>query len=136
MNSLINTNRPERDRAIAVKRLRYLPSDKAFSEVTFCVGKYFIRGPIPLEWLSAVSRLPGKCLNVAMAIQWLLGMSGGKPVKLTAKALKSLNVSNDTASDCLRRMEQVGLIAVTRQPGQRAVIHVRHQISGGNDGKT
>jgi hypothetical protein len=141
MNILINTNRPEGDGAIAVTRLRYSATDKTLitapsTSVSHASSRLFIKGPIPLEWLSAVARLPGKCLNVAMAIQWLLGMSGGKPVKLTSRALRSLNVSDDTTSDCLRRMEQAGLIDVTRQSGQRPVICVRDNFHGGHHGKT
>ncbi len=141
MNILINTNRPEGDGDITVTRLRYSASDKTLVKApstgsSYVGAKLFIKGPVPLEWLSAVAKLPGKCLNVAMAIQWLMGMSGGKPAKLTAKALRSLNVSDDTTSDCLRRMEQAGLIDVTRQPGQRSVICVRDNFHGGHHGQT
>ena len=136
-----NTNRPGGDGAIAVTRLRYSVTDKTLvkapSNSASQVGaRLFIKGPIPLEWLSAVARLPGKCINVAMAIQWLMGMSRGKPVKLTTRALRSLNVSDDTTSDCLRRMEQAGLIDVTRQSGQRPVICVRDNFHGGHHGQT
>jgi hypothetical protein len=141
MNILIDTNGPEGDGAIAVTRLRYSGTDKTLvkapSASSSQVGaRLFIKGPIPLEWLTAVAMLPGKCLNVAMAIQWLMGMSRGKPVKLTTRALRSLNVSDDTTSDCLRRMEQAGLIDVTRQSGQRPVICVRDNFHGGHHGQT
>lgn len=141
MNILITTDLAKGDGAIAVTRLRYSATDNALIMAPPTTephggAKLFIKGPIPLEWLSAVARLPGKCINVAMAIQWLMGMGGGKPVKLTKRALRSLNVTDDTTSDCLRRMEQAGLIYVTRQSGQRPVICVRDTFHGGKHGKT
>ena len=33
-------------------------------------GERFLKGPIPMDWLSAAARLPGKSLHVAIAI-WL-----------------------------------------------------------------
>ena len=34
---------------------------------------FFLRGPIPLDWLSAAAQLPGKTLNVGVALWWLKG---------------------------------------------------------------
>jgi len=110
---------------IGYKRFSYNPQTKSHSEMPHATGKrFFIKGPIYLDWVSAVAKLPGKCLHVALAIQWLSGMSSGEPIKLTRKALKILNVSNDTTGDCLKRMEQAGLIHMTRCKGQRPTIRV------------
>jgi hypothetical protein len=84
--------------------------------------KPFLKGPIPMDWLEHAARLPGKALNLALALRWLVDMNGGKPTKLTAKALVLLNVSEDACSDGLRRLETAGLITVTRQPGQRPTV--------------
>lgn len=86
--------------------------------------KLFIRGPIPLAWVSAAANLPGKTLNVAMALRWLEGMNKGKPFKLTRKALKMVNVERDAASAGLNRLEQAGLIKLERKPGQRPYISI------------
>ena len=90
--------------------------------------KPFLKGPIPMDWLSAAAHLPGKALNVALAVRWLVDMGGGKPAKLTAKALALLNISEDACSDGLRRLESAGLIAVTRQSGQRPTVGLRQLI--------
>lgn len=84
----------------------------------------FIKGPIPLEWLSKAAALPGKTLNVALAIWWLHGMADHKPFKLTRKALEYMNVERDAASAGLTRLEQAGLIRVERKPGQRPTISI------------
>jgi hypothetical protein len=52
----------------------------------------FLRGPIPLEWLVKAAALPGKTLNVAIALWWLYGMAKGQPFKLTRRSLKYLSV--------------------------------------------
>ena len=142
MNILINTNRDRGygwgggipDSAIPVNKLRYSKQSNAHSKSVTSNGRPFVKGPIPLDWLGMAAKLPGKCLNVAMAICWLAGMSDGKPFKLTAKALRNLNVSDDTARDCLHRMEQAGLILVDRQPGQRPSICIREIVLGGHHG--
>ena len=82
----------------------------------------FLRGPIPLEWLGVAAKLPGKTLNVAIALWWRHGMAKGKPFKLTKTALNALNVERDAASAGLARLEQAGLIRVERKPGQRPII--------------
>jgi hypothetical protein len=84
----------------------------------------FLRGPIPLGWISRAAHLPGKTLNLAIAIWWRYGMSKGKPFKLTQTALKELNVERDAERSGLVRLEQKGLIKVERKPGQRPTISV------------
>jgi hypothetical protein len=84
----------------------------------------FLRGPIPLDWISSAAHLPGKTLNLAIAVWWRHGMSNGKPFKLTQTALKKLNVERDAERAGLARLEQEGLIKVERKPGQRPTIQV------------
>ena len=136
MNILIKTNRGVGDAVIPATRLQYSKEAKVFAKTTPASGNLFVKGPIPLDWISAAASLPGKCLNVAISIQWLAGMCDGKPFKLTAKALRSLHVSDDTARDCLRRMERAGLLQVERKPGQRPVIQIRDISQGGAHGQT
>jgi len=82
----------------------------------------FIRGPIPLDWLSRAAKLPGKALHVALAALWLQGMAKGKPFKLSRRALERLNVERDAASSGLVRLEQAGLVQVERNAGQRPTV--------------
>lgn len=84
----------------------------------------FLRGPIPMDWLSKASDLPGKTLHLAMALWRLNGMSKCGAFKLTGKALDLLHVSRDAMRDGLNRLEQHGLIRVERKTGQRPVITI------------
>jgi len=113
---------PTSDLHIPVKRLQL--SDATGTLVAAPKTKPFLRGPIPLEWLGEAAKLPGKTINVAIALWWRYGMAKGKPFKLTRMALKILNVKRDAASAGLARLEQAGLIQVERKPGQRPIVSI------------
>ena len=105
---------------VAVRRLQL---DAATNTLVVAPKKEpFLRGPIPLGWVTAAASLPGKTINVALALWWRHGMAQGKPFKLTQTALTALNVERDAESRGIARLEQAGLIHVERKPGQRPLI--------------
>ena len=110
------------DRSIPVKRVRHDSSTGQYIDTPMSVP--FLKGPIPIAWLNAAAKLPGKTLNVGIAIWWLDGMSKTPAFKLTRKALNQLGVSRDAASDALKRLEGNGLILVKRLPGQRSTVEI------------
>ena len=114
------TSTPNHD--VPVKRLQLDRVSGALVAATR--NALFLRGPVPLDWLGRAAALPGKTLNVAIALWWRHGMAKGKPFKLTKQALKSLHVERDAASAGLARLEQAGLIQVERRPGQRPIISI------------
>jgi len=111
---------PDPDRDVPVKRLQLDASTRKLVESP--KAALFLSGPIPLDWLDSAAALPGKTLNVGIALWWLHGMSKGKPFKPTQKALQALNVGRDAASAALGRLEQAGLVQVVRNPGQRPTV--------------
>jgi hypothetical protein len=111
---------PDPDRGVPVKRMQLDATTGKL--VVSPKAALFLRGPIPLDWLGSAAALPGKTLNVGIALWWLHGMAKGKPFKLTQKALQTLNVERDAASAALVRLEQSGLIRVVRKPGQRPTV--------------
>ena len=113
---------PDLDRDVPVKRLQLDTTTGKLVESP--KAALFLRGPIPLAWLGSAASLPGKTLNVGIALWWLHGMAKGKPFKLTQKALQTLNVERDAASAALARLEQARLIRMVRQPGQRPTVSV------------
>ena len=105
---------------VAVRRLQL---DAATNTLVVAPKKEpFLRGPIPLGWVAVAASLPGKTINVALALWWRHGMAQGKPFKLTQTALTALNVERDAESRGIARLEQAGLIHVERKPGQRPLI--------------
>ena len=113
------------DQNIPVIRLQLDRNSGVLVEVP--LKDLFLKGPIPMDWLSRAARLPGKAINVALAICWLSGMAKNAPVKLTKKALALLNVSRDAATDGVTRLEDAGLIRVTRSPGRSHVVSVLYK---------
>jgi hypothetical protein len=83
---------------------------------------YFLRGPIPLVWLQRAAGLPGKAYVLCTILWWFYGMNPSKPIKVTTKSLKEFSISEDAYRDGLRRLEQAGLVTVTRPNGQRALV--------------
>lgn len=85
---------------------------------------YFLRGPIPLVWLQRAAGLPGKAYTLCTILWWFYGMNPTRPIKVTTKSLKEFSISEDAYRDGLRRLEQAGLVIVTRPKGQRALIEI------------
>ncbi len=110
------------DRHVPVKRLQLGVASGTL--VATPKKASFLRGPIPLEWLSRAAALPGKTLNVAIAVWWRHGMAKGKPFKLTQMALKAMNLERGAERMGLARLEQAGLIQVDRKAGQRPTISI------------
>lgn len=68
---------PKPDHNMPVKRLQL---DRTTGKlVESAKAALFLRGPIPLNWLSCAAVLPGKTLNVSIALWWLHGMAKGNP---------------------------------------------------------
>ena len=109
------------DRLIPYEKLRYTHG-LGFSKAKQV--SLFIKGPIPLEWISTAENLPGKAINVALALYWMGGMNPQKRFKITRRALGLFNVSDDAYRDALLRMEAAKLIRVSRSPGQRALVEI------------
>ena len=110
------------DKSIPVKRVRLDSSSGQYIDAPMSVS--FLKGPIPMAWLNVAATLPGKTLNVGLAIWWLAGMSKTIAFKLTRKSLDQLGVSRDAASDGLKRLEEHGLVLVKRSPGQRPTVQI------------
>lgn len=89
----------------------------------------FLKGPIPLVWISKVSMLPGKAFQTALAILWLTDMSGGGPIKLSRQAMQRFSLSADAARDAVKRLEAAKVITVERKVGQKHSITL---IKGGS----
>lgn len=121
---IFNSGPANPDASIPVKRLKFIKSNEgcAYAEVRSTAP--FIKGPLPVAWLSQAAALPGKALNLALAILWLLGMNKGAPVKVSKKALAYFCISLDAYRDGLKRLEAAGLIAVTRSPGQSPLVGI------------
>ncbi len=108
--------------AIKEKRLRFDNQTGQFIELR--KQDLFLKGPIPLLWLSTAAALPGKALNVALAIRWVSDLSKAAEIYVTKAALQHFGLSEDAYRDGLKRLEQAGLVGVFRRTGQRARVRI------------
>ena len=85
----------------------------------------FIKGPLPLDWMQQAARLPGKTLQVALALWYLAGLQKSQTVKLASKPLEAMGVSRDAKYDALARLVRAGLVAVDQKPGQAPIVTLK-----------
>lgn len=119
-NHDIGTRQPGDDNQISTQKYCYVSK-------TGVMGIHkkpepFIKGPIPLDWINRAAGLPGKALNVALAIRWLSDMNNNRPIKITKIAMQEFCFSKDAATDAIKRLEADGLVSVARRPGQKSLI--------------
>jgi hypothetical protein len=85
----------------------------------------FLKGPIPLPWLTAASMLSGKApLAVGLAVWFEAGRRKSTEVKLTTAILKRFNVNRKAKYTALKSLEKAGLIRVRREPRRNPVVTI------------
>jgi hypothetical protein len=82
----------------------------------------FLKGPIPLDWLSKAADLPGKALHVGLAVWFWVGIKKQKEVPLSLSRLKEWGVDRFAASRGLKSLEQAGLVSTSRRKGKKAIV--------------
>ncbi len=93
-------------------------------------GEEFVRGPIPLVWLSKACKLRGKALAVAMALWFKAGAQRNTPtVVLSGALLKRFGVASRKAGyRGLAALERAGLVAVERHTGRCPVVTIQNVV--------
>jgi hypothetical protein len=84
----------------------------------------FIKGPIPLLWLSRAGMLPGKALHVAIAICFLTGVKKMNTVPVSNKLLAEFGVNRYAKSRALKQLSDAGLVSVEQGVGRSPVVTV------------
>ena len=88
--------------------------------------KEFLRGPIPMSWLKRAASLRGRSpLAVAIALWWMVGITGSKKVKLTKGMLDRVGLNRKAGYRGSKALEIAGLIDVGRLPGRRAIVRIK-----------
>jgi hypothetical protein len=87
-------------------------------------GAKFLKGPIPLSWLTVAAAQPGKALHVSLALWFLAGLRRNRTVELSAKVLSSFGVNRYAAYRGLKALEQAGLLSVVRHPGRLPTVTI------------
>jgi len=117
-----------RSLAAGERRLVWNPATQEYMPAMPAAGVKragFIKGPLPLDWMQHAARLPGKTLQVALALWYLAGLQKSHTVKLASKPLETMGVSRDAKYDALARLVSAGLVAVDQKPGQAPIVTLK-----------
>jgi hypothetical protein len=82
-------------------------------------------GPVPLPWLAAAARLPGKSLHVAVALWCLSRLTHTQCVQLTNVCSSHFGLDRCSKYRAIRWLEQAGLITVDRHVGRAPIVTIR-----------
>jgi len=78
----------------------------------------FVKGPIPLGWITAAAQRPGRALQVAIAIWYLAGFSNARTVKLRPSTIRLFGIDRHAAYRGLHALERARLVSVRRHRGR------------------
>ena len=84
--------------------------------------RWFLKGPIPGDWLHRAAILPGRALHVALALWYLAGLERRQHVKITWRVLDRFGVSPYAGRRGLAALECAGLVNVERHTGRCPVV--------------
>jgi hypothetical protein len=96
-------------------------------------GEKFLKGPIPMSWLTLAAGLPGKALQVAVELWYWAGIKKSREVALSARWLSKMGVDRFSAYRGLAALEKSGLVSVLRHRGRKPIVTLLD--ASPNDGK-
>ena len=86
----------------------------------------FLKGPVPWRWICKAAKLPGKTLEVGLALWRLSGAMKSDTVRLTNSEMEALGVDRNAKSRALKQLQKVGLISVQQDRGKIPVVTLIH----------
>ncbi len=87
-------------------------------------GEGFLKGPVPLIWLEAAARLPGKSLHAGVALWYAAGLTRSASVPLSNISGLKFGLDRNAKYRALDWLEGAGLIAVERKLGRAPVVTI------------
>jgi hypothetical protein len=94
---------------------KFAPEDKRISG--YISGK-FLKGPIPLDWLSVAAGISQVAFKVGVALWYLKGLQGSEEVRFTKDARKQFRISRYSVYRALDDLQDAGLISAIRHKGR------------------
>lgn len=89
----------------------------------------FLKGPVPLSWLEAAGRCPGKALHLGVVLWFLAGVTGRREMSLGRSELARFGVNRYATSRALAALEKTKLVSVKRLPGRKRVVTLEHRLT-------
>ncbi len=91
----------------------------------------FLKGPLDWSWLCKAARLPGRALQVGLALLLIAGMKRSRTVRLSRKYPEQLGLDRHAQYRGLKALEKAGLVTVSRKPGSSPQVTVVRRTGGG-----
>ena len=88
------------------------------------INGHFVKGPIPLTWISTAAQLPGKSVNAGLACWYLMGLKKSHTFKLSNVVASEFGLNKDSKARSLKHLERAGLIRCTRRVGSSIVVEL------------
>ena len=85
----------------------------------------FIRGPLPMPWVSRAAHLPGRALHVALLLWFRVGCEGVLTVRLRRQHQLIFGLNRHAAYRGLSALQHAGLVIVDRRRGRCPVVTLR-----------
>jgi hypothetical protein len=96
-------------------------------------GQNFVKGPIPLDWLSVAAKQSGKALHVAVGLWFRAGIRKSNQMRFPMSWLdRVFGVNRTSAYRGLAALEKAGLVSVVRHRGRASIV----TLLGVSDGNT
>ena len=87
-------------------------------------GEHFLKGPVPLPWLEAAARLPGKSLHTGVALWYVAGLTRSPTVALSNLSGGKFGLDRNAKYRALAWLESAGLVRVERKLGRAPVVTI------------
>lgn len=86
--------------------------------------EFCLSGPIPLRWLEAAARLPGKSLHTGIALWSSALQTKSETIPLSNVAGCRFGLERNAKYRALEWLEGAGLISVERGPGKTPLVTI------------
>ena len=90
----------------------------------------FLKGPVPLHWLQAAARLPGRSLHVGMVLWYVAGHSGSVSVHLSNTLCLRFGFDRNAKYRALRSLMDARLVAIKRKRGHSPQVTILDRCDG------
>jgi len=107
------------------KKLRMSTAIRPIRKKSDRCSKMFIKGPIPLGWITKAASVEGKTLHVALVLWFLAGLKRSHKVTVSQSKLRVFGVSRQASYRALFRLEGAGLVSVERHRGRNPIVTIR-----------
>jgi hypothetical protein len=87
-------------------------------------GEHFLKGPVPLRWLEAAARLPGRSLHAGLALWYIAGLTRSPSVPLSNISGDKFGLDRNAKYRALGWLEKAGLVTVERKLGRAPVVTI------------